>query len=107
MQKIGVAIEFSAYKDQKNLWRNCGAPKELISKWELKHGQKLPAERNWPNHWELAGPGSRSLDRFSPYSGYSTGEGTFIRETSVSLPLTMILEMEQNSISQLMEVRRV
>ena len=38
------------------------------------------------------------------------GEGTFIRETSVSTtfaPLTMILEMEQNSISQLMEVRRV
>jgi GntR family transcriptional repressor for pyruvate dehydrogenase complex len=87
--------------------------KELISKGELKHGQKLPAERELAESLGVSRASVREALTALEAIGIldiRPGEGTFIRETSVSTtfaPLTMILEMEQNSISQLMEVRRV
>lgn len=87
--------------------------KEMISNGELKPGQKLPSERDMAE--------SLGVSRASVREALTTleaigildirpGEGTFVRETSVSAtfaPLAMVLEMEQNPGGQLMEVRRV
>lgn len=85
----------------------------MISNGELKPGQKLPSERDMAE--------SLGVSRASVREALTTleaigildirpGEGTFVRETSVSAtfaPLAMVLEMEQNPGGQLMEVRRV
>ncbi|MGI5920925.1 MAG: FadR/GntR family transcriptional regulator [Syntrophomonadaceae bacterium] len=87
--------------------------KDMISRGELRHGQKLPSERELAESLGVSRASVREALTALEAIGIldiRPGEGTFIRETSVSptfAPLTMILEMEQNPISQLMEVRRV
>lgn len=87
--------------------------KEMISAGELKHGEKLPSERELAESLGVSRASVREALTALEAIGIldsRPGEGTFVRETSVSAtfaPLAMVLEMEQNSMSQLMEVRRV
>jgi len=79
----------------------------------LKQGQKLPPERELAESLGVSRASVREALTALEAIGIldiRPGEGTFVRETSVSAtfaPLAMVLEMEQNSMSQLMEVRRV
>lgn len=87
--------------------------KDMISRGELRHGQKLPSERELAESLGVSRASVREALTALEAIGIldiRPGEGTFVRETSVSAtfaPLAMVLEMEQNSMSQLMEVRRV
>jgi len=87
--------------------------KDMISRGELKQGQKLPPERELAESLGVSRASVREALTALEAIGIldiRPGEGTFVRETSVSAtfaPLAMVLEMEQNSMSQLMEVRRV
>jgi len=87
--------------------------KDMISKGQLKYGQKLPSERELAESLGVSRASVREALTALEAIGIldiRPGEGTFVRETSVSAtfaPLAMVLEMEQNSMSQLMEVRRV
>lgn len=87
--------------------------KEMISNGELRHGQKLPSERELAESLGVSRASVREALTALEAIGIldiRPGEGTFVRETSVSdtfAPLAMVLEMEQNSMEQLMEVRRV
>lgn len=87
--------------------------KEMISNGELKPGQKLPSERDMAESLGVSRASVREALTALEAIGIldiRPGEGTFVRETSVSAtfaPLAMVLEMEQNPGGQLMEVRRV
>lgn len=87
--------------------------KEMISNGELKHGEKLPSERELAESLGVSRASVREALTALEAIGIldiRPGEGTFVRETSVSAtfpPLAMVLEMERNSVGQLMEVRRV
>lgn len=87
--------------------------KEMISTGELKPGQKLPSERDMAESLGVSRASVREALTALEAIGIldiRPGEGTFVRETSVSTtfaPLAMVLEMEQNPGGQLMEVRRV
>jgi len=85
----------------------------MISNGELKPGQKLPSERDMAESLGVSRASVREALTALEAIGIldiRPGEGTFVRETSVSTtfaPLAMVLEMEQNPGGQLMEVRRV
>lgn len=87
--------------------------KEMISNGELKPGQRLPSERDMAESLGVSRASVREALTALEAIGIldiRPGEGTFVRETSVSTtfaPLAMVLEMEQNPGGQLMEVRRV
>lgn len=86
---------------------------EMISSGELKPGRKLPSERDMAESLGVSRSSVREALTALEAMGIldiRPGEGTFVRETSVSTtfaPLAMVLQMEQNPGGQLMEVRRV
>jgi len=86
---------------------------EMISQGELKPGNKLPSERDMAESLGVSRASVREALTALEAIGIlyiRPGDGTFVRETSMSEtfePLAMVLEMEQTSGAQMMEVRRV
>jgi len=87
--------------------------KDMISRGELKPGTKLPSERDMAESLGVSRASVREALTALEAIGIldiRPGEGTFVRETSVSEtfePLAMVLEVEQNPGVEMMEVRRV
>jgi GntR family transcriptional repressor for pyruvate dehydrogenase complex len=87
--------------------------KDMISRGELKPGNKLPSERDMAESLGVSRASVREALTALEAIGIldiRPGEGTFVKETSVSEtfePLAMVLEVEQNPEFQMMEVRRV
>ncbi|MDD3268387.1 MAG: FadR/GntR family transcriptional regulator [Syntrophomonadaceae bacterium] len=87
--------------------------KDMISSGELKPGEKLPSEREMSDSLGVSRASVREALTALEALGIleiRPGEGTFVRETSVSRifePLAMVLAVERNPGVQMMEVRRI
>ncbi len=87
--------------------------KEMISTGELKPGDKLPSEREMSESLGVSRASVREALTALEAIGIldiRPGEGTFVRQTSMAetfWPLFLVLAVERNPRSQLMEVRRV
>lgn len=85
----------------------------MISRGELKPGEKLPAEREMAESLGVSRASVREALTALEAIGILAirpGEGTFVRQTSSSEtfePLALVLAVERNPGKQLMEVRRV
>ena len=87
--------------------------KEMISTGELKPGDKLPSEREMAESLGVSRASVREALTALEAIGIldiRPGEGTFVQQTSIAetfWPLFLVLAVEKNPGSQLMEVRRV
>ncbi|MEN6325382.1 MAG: FadR/GntR family transcriptional regulator [Syntrophomonas sp.] len=87
--------------------------KDMISSGELKPGEKLPSERDMSDSLGVSRASVREALTALEALGIldiRPGEGTFVRETSVSRifePLAMVLAVERNPGAQMMEIRRI
>lgn len=87
--------------------------KDMISKGELKPGDKLPSERDMAESLGVSRASVREALTALEAMGILNmrpGEGTFVRQTSncdTFEPLALVLAVEQNPGGQMMEVRRV
>lgn len=87
--------------------------KDMISRGELKPGEKLPAEREMAESLGVSRASVREALTALEAIGIldvRPGDGTFVRQTSSSetfQPLALVLAVERNPGKQLMEVRRV
>lgn len=87
--------------------------KDMIGSGELKPGEKLPSERDMSDSLGVSRASVREALTALEALGIldiRPGEGTFVRETSVSRifePLAMVLAVERNPGAQMMEIRRI
>ncbi|MDD2619754.1 MAG: FadR/GntR family transcriptional regulator [Syntrophomonadaceae bacterium] len=87
--------------------------KDMISSGELKPGERLPSERDMSDSLGVSRASVREALTALEAIGILAihpGEGTFVRETSVSRvfePLAMVLAVERNPGAQMMEIRRI
>lgn len=87
--------------------------KDMITRGELKPGEKLPAERDMAESLGVSRASVREALTALEAIGIldiRPGDGTFVRQTNISetfAPLALVLAVERNPGKQLMEVRRV
>lgn len=87
--------------------------KDMITRGELKPGNKLPSERDMAESLGVSRASVREALTALEAIGIldiRPGDGTFVKQTSDSEtfePLALVLAVEQNPGAQLMEVRRV
>jgi len=87
--------------------------KAMITRGELKPGDRLPSERDMAESLGVSRASVREALTTLEAIGIleiKSGEGTFVKQTSQAetfAPLTLLLEVEHTSVDQMMEVRRV
>ncbi len=87
--------------------------KAMITRGELKPGDRLPSERDMAESLGVSRASVREALTTLEAIGIleiKSGEGTFVKQTSQAetfAPLALLLEVEHISVDQMMEVRRV
>lgn len=87
--------------------------KDMLSRGELKPGDKLPSEREMAESLGVSRASVREALTALEAIGIldvRPGEGTYVKQTSIAVTfesLALILAVERNPLAQMMEVRRV
>ncbi len=106
-------LGFQAIKTKKIYEEIVEQLKGMITKGELKPGDKLPSERDMAEALGVSRTSVREALTALEAIGIlavRSGEGTFVRQTNISEtfePLALVLAVERNPGAQMMEVRRV
>lgn len=111
--EAGGGLVFQPIKTKKIYEEIVEQLKDMISRDELKPGEKLPSERDMAESLGVSRASVREALTTLEAMGIldvRPGDGTFVRQTSSAetfAPLALVLAVERNPGKQLMEVRRV
>lgn len=106
-------MEFKPIKNSKVYEQVIDQIKQLIFEGEIKRGDKLPSERKLKEQLNVSRASIREAFSALEMIGLiesRPGEGTFIRENTdknILEPLSLILLLEEDSVEELVELRRV
>lgn len=111
--KAGFYLSFHPIKTRKIYEEIVEQLKDMISRGELKPGDKLPAEREMAESLGVSRASVREALTALEAIGIldiRPGEGTYVKQTTIAETfesLALVLAVERNPLAQMMEVRRV